>query len=253
MPNDLEAELNITPEPEAALDITEPEPEALKPAPALTAADIAAAVAAAVAPRAQQMTAEQQEQEWLRLEAESGQTRQQLVFNDNARRQANLRDNLPIYERAGAADAKDELGDRGDLLPEVQAFMAKHPENVRANPQAWKDAAYLVLGKHSRDKKQEKTEGGAAPGKVVGGGAGGSVKSGLTEGRGAGGAGGGKGGAKKVYSEFEQKIIDTTCHGDAAEYERYKDRNSTKPREVASEGSNRADLALKSLVRGTRI
>ena len=249
MPDDLETELEVKTEPEAEPDITEPEPE--KAAPALTAEGIAAAVAAAVTPRPQAMSAEQQEQEWLRLEAESGQTRQQLIFNDNARRQANLRDNLPIYERAGAADAKDELGDRADLLPEVQALMAKHPENVRANPQAWKDAAYLVLGKHSRDKKPEKKDDAANPGKVFGG-AGGKVNSGLTEGRGAGG-GAGKGGAKKLYSEFEQRIIDTTCHGDAAEYEKYKDRNSTKPREVKNEGSNRADLAFQSLTRGTRI
>lgn len=250
MPDDLETELEVKADDTVVeSDITEPEPE--KAPPALTAADIAAAVAAAVAPRATAMTPEQQEQEWLRLEAESGQTRQQLLFNDNARRQANLRDNLPIYERAGAADAKDELGDRSDLLPEVQALMSKHPEAVRANPQAWKDAAYLVLGKHARDKKPTKTDDAANPGKVVGG-AGGKVNSGLSEGRGAGGAGG-KGGAKKQYSEFEQKVIDTTCHGDAAEYERYKDRASTKPREVTSEGSNRADLALKSLVRGTRI
>lgn len=255
MPDDLEAELEVETTPETEPDITEPEPE--KASPPLTAADIATAVATAIAPRAQPMTAEQQEQEWLRLEAESGQTRQQLIFNDNARRQANLRDNLPIYERAGAADAKDELGERVDLLPEVQALMAKYPENVRANSQAWKDAAYLVLGKHARDKKPtgKADEGGEKPGKVVGG-AGGKVNSGLSEGRGA--AVGGKGGSKKQYSEFEQKVIDKTCHGDtfearAAEYEKYKDRDSTKPREVKNEGSNRADLALQSLTRGARI
>lgn len=251
MPDDLETELEVktgetTPDPE---DITAPEPE--KPAPALTAADIAGAVAAALAPsRAAALSPEQQEQEWLRLEAESGQTRQQIIFNDRTRREANLRDNLPTHERLGAADAKEELGDRADLLDEVKTLMSKHPDAVRANPQAWKDAAYLVLGKHARDKKPEKKDDAANPGKVVGG-AGGKVNPGLSEGRGAGGTA--KGSTKKQYSEFEQKIIDTTCHGDAAEYEKYKDRNSTKPREVKSEGSNRADLALQSLTRGTRI
>lgn len=246
MPDELEKELGVE-EPVVEPDITEPEPE--KAAPALTAADIAAAVAAAVAPRAQPMTPEQQEQEWLRLEAESGQTRQQIIFNDNARRQANLRDNLPTHERLGAADAKEELGDRADLLDEVKALMSRHPDAVRANPQAWKDAAYLVLGKHAKDKKPEKSSADDKdkPGKVVGG----KLNPGLSE-RG-GGSGGNKGGSKKQYSEFEQRIIDTTCGGDAEAYEKYKAKDSTKPRDVKNEGVNRADLALQSLTRGTKI
>lgn len=249
-PADLETELDVKGEETVVEpDITEPEPERAAPAPALTAADIAAAVAAVVAPRGG-LSPEQQEQEWLRLEAESGQTRQQIVFNDNARRQANLRDNLPMYERAGAADAKDELGDRADLLPEVQALMSKHPEAVRANPQAWKDAAYLVLGKHARDKKPAKKPAEGEPGKVLGG-AGGKMNTGLTEG--GRGAGGKPAGAKKTYSELEQRIIDTTCGGDAEKYEHYRSKESTRPRDVKTEGTNRADIAMQNLTRGAKV
>ncbi len=233
---------------EAEPDITEPEPEKEKPAPALTAADIAAAVAGALQPRG--LSPEQQEQEWLRLEAESGMTRQQLMFNDSARREANLRDNLPIYEQLGESRAEKTLGavDK-DLLPKVKEMMAKHPANVRSNPQAWEDAAFLIKGKFGGTHKPAAKK-DDEPGKVVG--AGGKVNPGLSEGRGAG-AGGGKGGKKKEYSELEQRIIDTTCGGDAEKYEAYRDKGSTKPRDVKTEGTNRADLAMQSLTRGVKI
>lgn len=244
--SELEAELGVT-EPEP--DITEPEVKEEPKEKPLTAADIAAAVASAIAPQ-RVMTAEQQEQEWLRLEAESGQSRQQLIYNDNARRQANLRENLPHYEENGRNRAEKTLGGDKDLLAKVQEMMAKHPDNVRANPQAWEDAAFLIKGKFGGANKSEKKD-AADPGKVVGG-AGGKLNPGLSEKGGAGGkpAGGGK---KKEYSEFEQRIIDTTCHGSAEEYEKYKDRNSTKPRAVTVEGANRADLALQGLTRGVKV
>ena len=245
MKEELEEELGVetpeleTPEPET------PEPETPK---ALTAADVAAAVASVVAP-ARTMSPEQVEQEWLRLEAESGMTRQQLEFNDRARREANLRDNLPLYEEVGEKRAKDALGADKDLMSKVKEMMARHPANVRANPQAWEDAAFLIKGKHGSSKPAPKKDGGD-PGKVVGGG---KVNPGLSEG-GRGGAGSGKGGgSKKQYSELEQRIINTTCGGDAEAYEKYKDKGSTKPRAVEAAGENKADIALRGLTRGARV
>lgn len=249
MPDDLEAELDVKGEETVVEpDILEPEPEKAKPAPALTAADIAAAVAAAVAP-SRVMTPEQQEQEWLRIEAESGQTRQVLEYNDRLRRETNLRENLPLYEQLGESKAKETLGAADkDLLVKVKEMMAKHPANVRANPQAWEDAAFLIKGKHgsaTRPPKKDNEESG----KVVGG-AGGKVNPGLSEGRGGKPAGDGK---KKEYTEMEQRIINTTCGGDAAKYEEYRSKDSTKPRDVKIEGTNRADLALQSLTRGVKL
>ncbi len=245
MPDDLETELEVKTE-EVVVEELEIKAEVV---PALTAADIAAAVASAVAaPRG--MTAEQQEAEWLRLEGESGMTRQQIVFNDTARREANLRDNLPMYEQLGESRAEKTLGSENkELLAKVKEMMAKHPANVRANAQAWEDAAFLVKGKFgSTVKAPPKKEG--EPGKVLGGGAGGKVNPGLSE---KGGGGAPKGGAKKQYSEMEQRIIDTTCHGSAEEYEKYRSKDSTKPRNVTTEGTNRADLALQSLTRGVKL
>lgn len=246
---ELEKELGVEgAEPEVTeTDITEPEPEKEKPAPALTAADIAAAVAGALQPRG--MTSEQVEQEWLRLEAESGQTRQQLQFNERTRQEANLRDNLPVYEQLGESRAEKTLGvaDK-ELLPKVKEMMAKHPANVRSNPQAWEDAAFLIKGKFGGTHKPVKKDEGE-PGKVLGG-AGGKVNSGLSEGT-RGGAG--KSSAKKQYSELEQRIIDTSCGGDAAKYEEYRSKDSTKPRDVVTDGTNRADAALKGLTRGVKV
>ncbi len=230
-------------------------PEVETPAPVVdkpaTAAEIAAAVATAIKPATPaQMTAEQQESEWQRLEAESGMTRQQIIFNDNARREANLRENLPLYEENGANRAEKILGGDSEIMAKVRERMSKLAPAVRANPQAWEDAAYLERGRSIQSTKPgTKTE--AEKGKVMGGT---KVNSGLSEGgRGAGaGSGGGKG-KPKEYSEFEKRIIATTCGGDAEAYEKFKSKDSTKPREVPASGENRADAEFKRLTKGSLI
>ena len=218
-----------------------------------TAAEIASAVAAAIKTPVDP-NARAREEYSARINAEAqrtGKTVEEVVADDNARREANLRDNLPMFERLGAADAKEELGDRADLIEEVKGYMAQFPANVRANPQAWKDAAALTLGKHYKDKRPEPIEKKSEDktketGKVMGGG----VKTGLTE---RGGGGSGKPAAKKEYSELERRIIDTTCGGDAEAYEKFKSKDSTKPRAETPVGQNKADMAWKQLTKGAKV
>ena len=224
-------------------ETTETTEAKVEPKPS-TAAEIAAAVAAAIKP------ADNPNADYAaRINAEAtrtGKTVEEVVADDNARRESNLRDNLPMYERLGAVDAKEELGDRADLLDEVKALMATFPAATRANPQAWKDAASLTLGRHFKDKKPEtKTEKNLEVGKVVGG----KVNAGLTE----GGKGGGKSAPKKDYPEFEQHLIDKNFGGDAAEYEKYKAKDSTKPREIKVDGQGRANDEYRRLTKGAKI
>ncbi len=221
-------------------------PEVRQPA---TAAEIAAAVAGAIRP--QGLSPEQIESQWVALEEKTGFTRQQLVAQEDMRRDANLRDNLPLFEENGSNRAEKVLDGDDELLVKVKEMMAKHPPNVRANPQAWEDAAFLIKGKFGVSKKKEAAATGEERGKVLGGKEG-KVTGQLSEG-GRGGAGGRQTEKKKVYSELEQRIIDTTCGGDAEAYEKYRSKDSTKPREVKTEGSNRADLALQNLTRGARV
>jgi hypothetical protein len=224
-----------------------PEPEA-KPA---TATEIAEAVAKAIAPPKTGMSAEQVEAEWQRVEAETGKTRAQILQEDNARREANLRDNLPLYERVGITAAKEELDDAPELVEEVKEYMSKFPANIRANEQAWKDAAAIVYVKNKKagklkTKAAEPREPSQDKGKVMGGS---KVNPGLTE--------GGRSAAPKPktkqYDEFEQHVINRTFHGDADAYEAARARKNIEPKAMEINGDNRADLELKRLTGGVRV
>lgn len=231
----------VVEEPVAEEPKVEPVVEPAKPS---TAAEIAAAVAAAIKPDGSRLSPDQVEAEWQRVEAETGKTRQQIVAEDNSRREANLRDNLPLYEELGASRAEKVLKGDQEILAKVKERMSKLAPAVRANPSAWEDAAFLEKGKAAAEAPKKKD---GEPGKVLGGKE--KVNSGLSE-----GGGGGKPKPKsKEYPAFEQHCIDRQFGGDAEAYEKYKAKDSTKPREIAAGGENKADLAFKALTKGVKL
>ena len=231
--------------------VEEPVVEAAVEKPA-TAAEIAAAVAAAVRqPHAP--SAADTEAEWQRVEAETGKTRAEIIRDDNNRRQANLRDNMPLYEELGLSRAEKVIGDDAELMEKVKAEVGRYGPEVRANPKAWEDAAHIVRSRAglSAPKKKgavkEEVEQDAP--RVLGGKP--KVNSGLSEGNRSGAAR--KAAPKKEYSEFEQKIIDETCGGDVEAYEKYQVSRKLPARQFAGvEAKNKADLVEEQLTRGKR-
>ena len=124
---------------EAAVEVTKEAAAAVAP----TAAEIAAAVAAAVRPQGQ--SAADVEAEWVRVETETGKTRAEIQRDDNNRRDANLRDNMPLYEELGHTRAEKVIGDDPELMAKVEAEIASYKSAaIRANPKAWEDAAHIV-------------------------------------------------------------------------------------------------------------
>ena len=239
---------------EETTEETAPETVVEKPA---TAKEIAEAVAAAVrpaGPSAQDRANQEFEAKIARTIERTGKTREEVLADEQERRTANLNDNMPLYEELGTNRAEKLLADmeRPDLMDKVKEKMATFPAFVRAQPQAWQDAAKIILGEnYKKPVAQTRTEETTDKGRVLGGNT--RQHTGLTDGqRTSGGAR--KSAAKKEYSEFEQKIIDETCGGNVEEYEKYQASGRKLPsRQVESVASkNKADLAEEALTKGKR-
>lgn len=214
-----------------------------------TATEIAEAVAKAISRPG--MSADQVEAEWVKAETESGKSRQQLMQEDRTIRAAVQQELLPMQEKIGLAAAKEELDEHPELVEEVKAYMSKFPPNVRGNEQAWRDASAIIEKKARREKRlkepvRETVSEPADKGKVLGGKA--KVNPGLSE----GGRSTSATTKKKEYPEFEQHTIDRMFGGDAEAYEKYKDKNITAPKKIEVTGENKADKALRGLVRNAR-
>ncbi len=237
--------------------------EEIKSEKPATAAEIAAAVAAVVRPATTTVNPDDQiqrerEAEIARTVERTGKTREEVIADDEARRLANLRDRLPQHHELGDMKAEKIIGDDADLMEKVRAEVGKYHWSVKANPKAWEDAAHIVRSRAGLSAPKKKgavttqtDETPADKGQVLGGKT--RVNPGLSEGtRGSGG--GKKPVAKKEYDEFEQKIIDQTCGGNAEEYEKYKAsgrRLPTRTTETVA-SKNKADLAEEVLTKGRR-
>ena len=241
-----------TPEVEEVVE-TETPAAVEKPA---TAKEIAEAVAAAVrpaGPSAQDRANQEFEAKIARTIERTGKTREEVLADEQERRTANLNDNMPLYEELGTNRAEKLLADmeRPDLMDKVKEKMATFPAFVRAQPQAWQDAAKIILGENYKKTVKTSTEDTTerSTGKVLGGST--RQNTGLTDGGRTSGGARKPAGKPKEYTEFEQKIIDETCGGDAAEYERYQaGGRRLPPRQTEAVSSkNKADLAEEALTK----
>ena len=249
----LEQELNVTPEPEttpepeaSAEAETTQEPEAKKEPVADPNAGVAKAISDLAASLRPQQTAQQQEEALQKLAEERGTTVQALKAQWNETQQAVLQAQLPLARRLGKKEAEEALGEHSEaLIAEVEEQMSKLPPQVQANPEAWKEAAYLSLGRNMKTLKTKPAgagrteEGGETGRRVVTPGTG---LSGTKKGAPAGA------GRPKTYSEQEKYVIDKQFHGDEKEYEKYKTPpRAEAERYKAGDSSNAADKELARL------
>ena len=238
---------------------TEAEERVEKPAvaaPAVPSADSGVAkalsdLAAAIKP---QMTPEQQEAQLEKIAEANGMTVQALKFMGGQMQNVALQAQLPMAKKLGKREAQDALGEFSeDLIAKVEEEMGKLNAVAQANPEAWKEMAYLVMGKNMKSLKpkarqQQQTEDtgedtpAPAARRVVTAGSGG-----LSSAR-RGAAAPGKGPAKQ-YSEFEQHLIDRQFGGKAEEYEKYKGSKQSTVIEKfeAGAGAGAADKELARL------
>ena len=234
-------------------EVVETETPAAVEKPA-TAAEIAAAVAAAVRPAGASPEDRQRQEYQERINREvarTGKTADEVVADDNARRESNLHDMRPQLEELGASKAEKIIGDDPELMEKVKELIASYKNiHVSTNPKAWEDAAHIIRsrsGKVGPAKKTASTEETTErpAGKVLGGNT--RQHTGLTDGqRTSGGAR--KAAAKKEYSEEQMAFIERDFGGDVDEFEKYsasKKLPSRTREEVSSK--NKADIEAERL------
>ena len=241
-------ETEVDPEVVAEEPVIEPDTVVEKPA---TAKEIAEAVAAAVrpaGPSAQDRANQEFEAKIARTVERTGKTREEVLADEQERRTANLNDNMPLYEELGTNRAEKLLADMEppDLMDKVKEKMATFPAFVRAQPQAWQDAAKIILGEnYKKPVAQTRTEETTDKGRVLGGNT--RQHTGLTDGqRTSGGAR--RPAAKKEYSEEQMAFIERDFGGDVDEFEKYsasKKLPSRTREEVSSK--NKADIEAERL------
>ncbi len=181
------------------------------------------------------LTPEQREAEIKQVEATTGFTRVQL----GSLQKLSIQANLGVHQELGRMKAKETLGDLAPaLLEKVEEAMKNLPAEVQANPQAWVEASYLIIGKNAKTQAPAKPSGGVMGQGLVNPGTGSSGKPPAKSG--------------KQYDANEQEIIRRYFKGDATEYE--KTKASKNLREVtpasASPSGNAADRELTRLTGG---
>lgn len=196
-----------------------------------------------------QMTAEERETALKKMEEETGFSRKQLTTLNKIKQDAVLQASLTHGEATGKTRAEQILGKYAPKLStEVVEAMSKLAPEVRSNPKAWEEMAYLIKGKradHVKIDEETHEETHTENGTKVGGGMKGltTVKKGSTS---------GKGGAGKQYDADEQRMINQYFGGDAAAYEATKaEKTVGLPRKSESQATTgAADRELMRLTGG---
>ena len=190
--------------------------------------------------RPQQQTPEQQEAAWQQLEAQTGKTRSQIVADDQRARVIALMANLETNKELGRMKVEKIVGDDPEVIEAVEKEMAGCPLEVQANPNAWLDAGYLVLGRSGKVAKKTASTGGTAPQRrIITGGSAQTTKSSATT----------KKEPAKTYTPMEQHVILRQFGGKSEEYEKAKlvTFADTGVKFKAESGSNNADKELERL------
>ena len=150
--------------------------------------------------------------EYSRLEEQSGFTRQNLEYLGQAMPHIVSQYVAPILEANHKESAKAILGKNPELFGQVELIMASQSPQMRANKEAWENAAYIVKGKNPQlFAPPAKNNGGGSNRTIVGGNVDGLARptdnSGTPQ--------------PKKYDADEKSMIDMYFNGDAKEYERY--------------------------------
>ena len=178
------------------------------------------------------------------IEASTGFKKSQVDFMLQAIQKAVVSQVGDLKQGAGKDQAKATLGAYQTLFPQVEEMMAKQPPEVRANPDSWKQAAFMILGQNVG-----KLVAGKAPGDktvitgspLISGGSGGAPPSGTR--------------SVKQYTALEQadrqQMANRYFKGSLEEMDKYQAKGKTIGQTAdKAGGTNSADAALFRLTGG---